>query len=68
VFTLSKAHQNKLQTSNFLERLSQEIKRRTHIVRVFHNDQSCLRRISAISMEMGENWEYGRIYLVIEGY
>jgi len=66
VFAFPKAHQRRLRTSNYLERLSQEIKRRTRIVRVFPNEESCLRLITAILMETNEEWEYGRIYLNIE--
>lgn len=66
VFAFPKSHQRRLRTSNSLERLSQEIKRRTRIVRVFPNESSCLRLISAILMETNEKWEYGRIYLRIE--
>jgi len=66
VFSLPRTHQRKLRTSNLLERLSQEIKRRTRIVRVFPNEQSCLRLISALLMEVGEEWEYGRLYLDLE--
>ena len=66
VFSFPRAHQRRLRTSNYLERLSQEIKRRTRIVRVFPNEQSCLRLVSAILMEVGEEWEYGRIYLRME--
>jgi len=66
VFSLPRTHQRKLRTSNLLERLSQEIKRRTRIVRVFPNAQSCLRLISALLMEVGEEWEYGRLYLDLE--
>lgn len=66
VFSFPKAHQRRLITSNYPERLSQEVKRRTRIVRVFPNEQSCLRLISAILMEIGEEWEYGRIYLNME--
>jgi len=66
VFAFPKTHQRKLRTSNQLERLSQEIKRRTRIVRVFSNEQSCLRLISALLMEVGEEWEYGRLYLDLE--
>jgi putative transposase len=66
VFSFRRDHQRRLRTSNFLERLSQEIKRRTRVVRVFPNEQSCLRLISAILMEIGEEWEYGRLYLEIE--
>jgi transposase-like protein len=63
VFSFPRDHQRRLRTSNFLERLSQEIKRRTRVVRVFPNEKSCLRLISAILMEIGEEWEYGRLYL-----
>jgi putative transposase len=66
VFSFPGAHQKRLRTSNYLERLSQEIKRRTRVVRVFPNEGSCLRLISAILMEVSEEWEYGKIYLRIE--
>ncbi len=66
VFSFPKPHQRRLRTSNFLERLSQEIKRRTKIVRVFPNELSCQRLISAILMETNDEWEYGRIYLRFE--
>ena len=66
VFSFPRELQRRLRTSNYLERLSQEIKRRTRIVRVFPNEQSCLRLISAILMETGEEWEYGRLYLRTE--
>lgn len=66
VFSFPKTQQRRLRTSNLLERLSQEIKRRTKVVRVFPNEPSCLRLISAILMEIGEEWEYGRLYLDLE--
>ncbi len=66
VFAFPGAHQKRLRTSNYLERLSQEIKRRTRVVRVFPNEQSCLRLISAILMEVSEEWEYGKLYLRME--
>lgn len=66
VFAFPKTHRRRLRTSNHLERLSQEIKRRTRIVRVFPNEKSCLRLITAVLMETNEEWEYGRIYLNIE--
>ena len=66
VFSFPRAHQKRLRTSNYLERLNQEIKRRTRVVRVFPNEQSCLRLISAILMEVSEEWEYGRLYLRME--
>ena len=66
VFSFPKTHQRRLRTSNQLERLSQEIKRRTKVVRVFPNELSCIRLISAILMEVGEEWEYGRLYLDLD--
>jgi putative transposase len=66
VFAFPREHQRRLRTSNSLERLSQEIKRRTRVIRVFPNEQACLRLISAILMEIGEEWEYGRLYLEME--
>jgi len=66
VFAFPKLHQRKLRTSNQLKSLSQEIKRRTRIVRVFPNEQSCLRLISALLMEVGEEWEYGKLYFDFE--
>ncbi len=66
MFAFPGAHQKRLRTSNYLERLSQEIKRRTRVVRVFPNEQSCLRLISAILMEISEDWEYGKLYLRME--
>ena len=66
VFAFPGAHQKRLRTSNYLERLSQEIKRRTRVVRVFPNEGSCLRLISAILMEVSEEWEYGKLYLRME--
>ena len=66
VFSFPKPHQRRLRTSNYMERLSQEIKRRTRVIRVFPNEASCLRLVSAILMEFSEEWEFGRIYLNME--
>jgi transposase-like protein len=63
MFEFPKAHQKRIRTSNQLERLSQEIKRRTRVIRVFPNEASCLRLISAILLEYSDEWEFGRLYL-----
>ena len=49
-------HHKHLKSTNLLERLNEEIKRRTHIVRTFSNSASCLRLIRALAVEMHENW------------
>ncbi|MBG0786643.1 MAG: IS256 family transposase [Anaerolineaceae bacterium] len=66
VFDFPEAHRRRIRTSNMLERVNQEIKRRTRVVRIFPNQSSCLRLVSAILMEIDEDWETGRIYLNIE--
>ena len=66
VFAFPRFHQKRLRTSNTLERLSQEIKRRTRVVRVFPNEDACLRLVSALLMEFSEDWEFGKIYLNVE--
>ena len=63
VLDFPESHRRRIRTSNMLERVSQEIKRRTRVVRVFPNQSACLRLVSAILMEISEDWETGRIYL-----
>jgi putative transposase len=57
VFSLPKEHRPRLRTSNAAERLSQEIKRRTRIVRVFPHPKSLLRLVSALLLDISEDWE-----------
>ena len=66
VFEFPKDHRTRLRTTNGLERLSQEIKRRTRVVRIFPNEASCLRLISAVLMEISEDWETGKVYLSMD--
>lgn len=63
VFSFPRNHQRRLRTTNNLERVSQEIKRRTRVIRIFPNEAASLRLVSAILMEISEEWETGRIYL-----
>ena len=66
VFTLPAAHQKRMRTSNALERVNQELKRRTRVARLFPNEQSLLRLISALLCETSDDWETGKIYLNME--
>ncbi|MCP3914615.1 MAG: IS256 family transposase [bacterium] len=66
VFDLPPAHRRRLRTSNLLERLSREIKRRTRVATLFPNEASLLRLASAILVEVSEEWETGRCYLNME--
>ena len=63
---LPAAHRRRLRTINSLERLSREIKRRTRVVSIFPNEAACLRLISAVLMEIDEEWQTDRIYLTLE--
>jgi transposase-like protein len=67
VFSFPEKHQRRLRTTNMLENLNKEIKRRTRVVTIFPNEASCLRLISAFLMEKSEEWQTGRKYLVFEG-
>ena len=62
-FTLPAAHQKRMRTSNALERVNQELKRRTRVAHVFPNEKSLLRLISALLCETSDDWETGKIYL-----
>jgi putative transposase len=57
------AHQARIRTTNGMERLSQELKRRTRVVRIFPNRESCLRLVTALAMEHSDEWISGRRYL-----
>ncbi len=66
VFIFPAAHRRRLRTSNLLERLSKEIKRRTRVATLFPNEAALLRLVSAILMEISEEWETEKIYLRME--
>ena len=57
------SHRRRIRTTNGLERLNQEIKRRTRVVRIFPNRGSCLRLVVALAVEQSEEWVTGRRYL-----
>ncbi len=63
VFRLPARHRRRLRTTNSVERINEEIKRRTRVARLFPNEESLLRLVSAILSEISEDWETGRVYL-----
>ena len=65
VYALPTHHRKRMRTTNMLERFNEEIKRRTRVVRIFPNEQSCIRLVSALAMEENENW-MERKYLTME--
>jgi len=66
VFAFPEAHRRLLRTTNGLERLNQEVRRRTRVARLFPNEGSCLRLVTAVVMEISEEWETGKTYLTFE--
>jgi putative transposase len=62
-YRLPLPHHKHMKSSNMLERLNQEIKRRTLVVRIFPNPQSCRRLVRALAVEIHENWLEATRYL-----
>src|SRR4029078_8969727 len=65
-YRLPLQHHKHLKSSNMLERLNEEIKRRTHVVRIFPNADSCLRLVRALAIETHENWIEATRYLSMD--
>ncbi len=61
-------HRRRIRTTNSLERFNQEIKRRSRVVRIFPNRESCLRLVTALAVEQSEEWLTGRRYLDMEEF
>ncbi len=59
-------HRRRLRTTNGLERLNKEIKRRTRVATLFPNEASLLRLVSAVLSEISDEWETQRTYLTME--
>ena len=66
VFCLPARHRVRMRTSNMLERLNRELKRRNRVVSIFPNEASLLRLASAVLMEVDEGWISGKKYLTME--
>lgn len=66
VFALPAPHRRRLRTTNCLERIHKEIKRRTRVATLFPNEASVERLVSAILCEIDEDWATGRQYLNME--
>lgn len=63
VLALPRHHRKRLRTSNAIEVVNREIKRRTRVATLFPNEASCLRLVSAVAMEISQDWQTGRRYL-----
>jgi transposase-like protein len=66
VFALPAKHRTRTRTTNGVERLNKEIKRRTRVVSIFPNCASCLRLVTAVLMETSEDWQTDSSYLTFD--
>jgi transposase-like protein len=66
VFMVPPYHRTRMRTTNGLEQLNKEIKRRTQVATLFPNEASLLRLVSAVVVEISEEWETGTVYLNME--
>ena len=63
VFRFPSQHRRRIRTANGVERLNKEIRRRSRVATLFPNEASCLRLVTAVVMEISEEWQTNRIYL-----
>ena len=66
--TFPKEHWKKIRTTNLMERVNKEIKRRARVVGAFPSEDSLIRLIGSILMDMNEEWITGKRYLSIDPY
>jgi len=65
--TFPKAHRTQIASTNPLERLNAEIKRRTNVVGIFPNDEAIIRLAGALLLEQNDEWQVQRRYMTLEG-
>ncbi len=67
VFQLPEEHRKRMRTTNMLERQNRELKRRTRVATLFPNEASLLRLVTAVLVELSDDWETGKMkYLVFQ--
>lgn len=68
VYSLPEPYRKRLRTSNSIERLNEELRRRERVIRIFPNEASMIRLMGSVLMEMHENWVTGKKYFSMERY
>jgi putative transposase len=67
LMTFPKAHRTQIASTNPLERVNAEVKRRTDVVGIFPNDAAIVRLVGAILLEQNDEWQLQRRYMQLEG-
>lgn len=65
-YSWPRAHHKHIRSTNMLERINEEIRRRTYVIRIFPNEDSCLRLVRALLVEVHEDWIEQHRYLNME--
>jgi putative transposase len=65
---LPEPYRRRLRTSNGVERLNEEVRRRERVIRIFPNRESTIRLLGAVLMERHEQWSTGHRYLDMGSY
>ena len=68
VLTLPLKYRKRLRTTNGIERLNEEIRRRERVIRIFPNEASVIRLMGALLMEQDEKWQTGHKYFEMDLY
>jgi len=68
VLSLPERYRKRLRTTNSIERLNEEIRRRERVIRIFPNRESAVRLIGALLLEIDNKWAGGRKYLDMADY
>lgn len=61
-------HRTKLHSTNPLERLNKEVKRRADVVGIFPNEDSIIRLIGAVLFEQNDDWQGQHRYMIVEAF
>ena len=68
VMTLPEPYRRRLRSTNGLERLNREVRRRERVIGIFPSVESALRLLGALLMEQDDEWAAGRLYFRMERY
>ena len=66
IFCIPSEHRKRMRTTNMLERQNRELKRRTRVATLFPNEASLLRLVTAVLVELSDEWETGMRYLTFQ--